>query len=159
MVLDLVSIYFQHRLTLRFSFTMFSIYWSIFDPSWIQYKYKLHVLSHIKEDIRRFGPAVLFATEIFECWTAVFRLCSVLSNHQAPSRDIANTLADMERFKHQVSRDGGKQQLVMFKQAATSGISFHGTENFNGNLGGWTWTDLHLVCICLFLFYEQVTVS
>lgn len=33
----------------------------------------------------------------------MFRLCSVLSNHQAPSLDIATTLADMERFKHQVS--------------------------------------------------------
>lgn len=77
--------------------------WAVFDPSRIQYKYKLHRLAHIKEDIRRFGPAILFATEIFECWNAVFRLCSVLSNHQAPSRDIAETLADMERFKHQVS--------------------------------------------------------
>ncbi|KAJ7354128.1 hypothetical protein DFH08DRAFT_912734 [Mycena albidolilacea] len=45
-------------------------------------KYKLHVLPHIPE-----------ATEIFD----------VLSNHQAPSLDIATTLADMERFKNQVS--------------------------------------------------------
>lgn len=77
--------------------------WALVDPSRIQKKYKLHVLSHLKDDIRRFGPAILFATEIFESWNAVFRFCSVLSNHQAPSFDIASTMADMERFKHLVS--------------------------------------------------------
>ncbi|EPQ52923.1 hypothetical protein GLOTRDRAFT_46299 [Gloeophyllum trabeum ATCC 11539] len=77
--------------------------WALIDPSRIIQKPKLHALPHILEDIRRFGPALLFATEIFECWNAIFRLCSVLSNRQAPSRDIALTLADMERFKHQVS--------------------------------------------------------
>ncbi|KAF9468999.1 hypothetical protein BDZ94DRAFT_1357550 [Collybia nuda] len=77
--------------------------WGLIDPARIQVKYKLHVLTHIIEDVRRFGPAVLFSTEIFECWNAIFRLCSVLSNHLAPSHDIAVTLADMERFKHQVS--------------------------------------------------------
>jgi len=77
--------------------------WATYDPRRIIDKYKLHVLAHIKDDIRRHGPAILYSTEIFECWNAVFRLCSVLSNHLAPSHDIAITLADMERFKHQVS--------------------------------------------------------
>ncbi|KAJ7862001.1 hypothetical protein B0H14DRAFT_3615236 [Mycena olivaceomarginata] len=77
--------------------------WAIVDPTKITQKYKLHVLPHLPSAVRRFGPSVLFATEIFECWNTVFRLCSVLSNHQAPSLDIATTLADMERFKHQVS--------------------------------------------------------
>ncbi|KAF8144015.1 hypothetical protein K438DRAFT_2103021 [Mycena galopus ATCC 62051] len=87
-------------------------HWAIVDPTRITQKYKLHVLPHIPEAVRRFGPTILFQTEIFECWNSVFRLCSVLSNHQAPSLDIATTLADMERFKHQVSggwwkHDGG----------------------------------------------------
>ncbi|KAJ7885706.1 hypothetical protein B0H14DRAFT_2338587 [Mycena olivaceomarginata] len=77
--------------------------WAVVDPTQITQKYKLHVLPHLPEAVRRFGPSILFATEIFECWNSVFRLCSVLSNHQAPSLDIATTLADMERFKHQVS--------------------------------------------------------
>ncbi|KAK7040964.1 hypothetical protein R3P38DRAFT_3452826 [Favolaschia claudopus] len=77
--------------------------WALVDPARIMTKYKLHVLSHLPDDIRRFGPAILFATEGFECWNTIFRLCSILSNHQAPSHDIAVTLADMERFKHQVS--------------------------------------------------------
>ncbi|KAH9949935.1 hypothetical protein B0H21DRAFT_803620 [Amylocystis lapponica] len=77
--------------------------WVLLDPNRILVKPKLHVLPHIIQDIRRFGPAVLYSTEIFECWNAIFRFCSILSNHQAPSRDIAITLAQTERFKHQVS--------------------------------------------------------
>ncbi|EDQ99232.1 uncharacterized protein LACBIDRAFT_316826 [Laccaria bicolor S238N-H82] len=77
--------------------------WAVYDPNRIIVKFKLHVLPHIIDDIRRFGPAVLFSTEVFECWNAIFRLCSVLSNHLSPSHDIADTLLDMERFKHIVS--------------------------------------------------------
>jgi hypothetical protein len=78
------------------------------DPAKILIKIKLHMLSHLPEDIRRRGPAVRFATEIFECFNAVFRMCSVLSSHQAPSRDIATKFADLDRVKHILS--GGHWQ-------------------------------------------------
>ncbi|TFY58537.1 hypothetical protein EVG20_g8108 [Dentipellis fragilis] len=77
--------------------------WALIDPARIIVKPKLHILEHLVDDIRRFGPAILYSTEIFECWNAIFRTCSVLSNHASPSHDIAVTIADMERFKHQVS--------------------------------------------------------
>ncbi|KAH9911660.1 uncharacterized protein B0H18DRAFT_892153 [Fomitopsis serialis] len=77
--------------------------WVLIDPNRILTKNKLHVLAHLIANIRRFGPAILYSTEVFECWNAIFRFCSILSNHRAPSRDIAVALADMERFKHQVS--------------------------------------------------------
>ena len=64
---------------------------------------KLQVLPNLLEDIRRFGPAIRYSTEVFECYNAIFRLCSVLSNHLAPSRDIANKFASMERLKHILS--------------------------------------------------------
>ncbi|KAJ6477665.1 hypothetical protein C8R45DRAFT_1101972 [Mycena sanguinolenta] len=94
--------------------------WAIVDPTRITQKYKLHVLPHIPTAVRWFGPSILFQTEVFECWNAIFRLCSVLSNHQAPSLDIATTLADMERFKHQVSGgwwklDGGDWTQAGYK--------------------------------------------
>ncbi|KAL0057492.1 hypothetical protein AAF712_015862 [Marasmius tenuissimus] len=59
--------------------------WSQFDPSRILTKVKLHILTHLPEDIRRFGPAVLYSTEVFE------------------GRDISRDLAGKERSKHMVS--------------------------------------------------------
>ncbi|KAJ7780397.1 hypothetical protein B0H14DRAFT_3095767 [Mycena olivaceomarginata] len=73
------------------------------DPAKILVKIKLHLLPHIVEDAVRFGPPIRNATEVFECFNAIFRLCSILSNHQAPSRDIALKFAGMDRMKHIVS--------------------------------------------------------
>ncbi|TRM55333.1 hypothetical protein BD626DRAFT_444655 [Schizophyllum amplum] len=75
----------------------------VVDCKKITTKIKLHLLPHLVEDIRRFGPAIRNSTEVFECFNAVFRLCSVLSNHQAPSRDIAVKLSSFDRVKHIVS--------------------------------------------------------
>ncbi len=73
------------------------------DPAKILIKVKLHLLPHLISDIRRFGPAIRFSTEVFECYNAVFRLCSIYSNHQAPSRDIALKFSSMDRIKHMLS--------------------------------------------------------
>jgi hypothetical protein len=73
------------------------------DPAKILLKIKIHLLTHIVEDVIRFGPAIRNSTEIFECFNAIFRLCSILSNHQAPSRDIARKFASMDRLKHILS--------------------------------------------------------
>jgi hypothetical protein len=73
------------------------------DPQRILVKIKLHLLVHLPADVRRFGPAIRFSTEIYEAFNAVFRLCSVYSNHQAPSRDIARKFAAMDRVKHLLS--------------------------------------------------------
>ncbi|KAF8576964.1 hypothetical protein K439DRAFT_1649193 [Ramaria rubella] len=70
------------------------------DPAQIIMKAKIHVLVHLPEDIERFGPAIWFTTEVFECFNHIFRMCSILSNHQAPGRDIAHKCASMERVKH-----------------------------------------------------------
>jgi hypothetical protein len=83
---------------------------ALIDPAKIIDKMKLQVLPHLVDDIRRFGPAIRYSTEIFECYNAIFRLCSVLSNHQAPSRDIANKFASMDRLKHMLSGGYWKEE-------------------------------------------------
>ncbi|KAJ7235144.1 hypothetical protein B0H12DRAFT_1258243 [Mycena haematopus] len=73
------------------------------DPLQILTKIKLHLLAHTMSDIRRFGPLIRSSTEIYEAFNAVFRQCSVYSNHLAPSRDIARKFASMARVKHVLS--------------------------------------------------------
>ncbi|KAI0310177.1 hypothetical protein OF83DRAFT_1088541, partial [Amylostereum chailletii] len=98
--------------------------WAEYDPRRILYKMKLHTLDHLPDNIRRHGPTVLYSTEVFECWNAIFRMCSVLSNHLAPSRDIVATLADMERFKHQVSGGWWMSSKETYVQAGRGVRSF-----------------------------------
>ncbi|KAJ3992124.1 hypothetical protein F5050DRAFT_1580171, partial [Lentinula boryana] len=77
--------------------------WALMDPRKILVKIKLHLIKHLPAHIQRFGLSVRFSTEVFECFNAVFRMCSVLSNHQAPSRDIALKNGEMCRVKHILS--------------------------------------------------------
>lgn len=79
------------------------------DPAKIIKKIKLHLLPHMVEDAVRFGPLIRNATEVFEGFNGVFRLCSILSNHQAPSHDIAGKFASMDRLKHILSGGYWKQ--------------------------------------------------
>ncbi|KAJ7762229.1 hypothetical protein B0H16DRAFT_1455842 [Mycena metata] len=73
------------------------------DPSKILSKIKYHLLLHTDEDVVAIGPLVGAITEGFESFNAVFRHCSVLSNHLAPSRDIALQLANQEGLKHRLT--------------------------------------------------------
>ncbi|KAF7303527.1 hypothetical protein MIND_00581900 [Mycena indigotica] len=64
--------------------------WDAVEPLRILTKIKLHLLPHLPDDIRRFGPAVRFSTETQESYNA------------APSRDIAMKFAAMNNIKHAV---------------------------------------------------------
>ncbi|KAH9927295.1 uncharacterized protein B0H18DRAFT_907557, partial [Fomitopsis serialis] len=69
-------------------------------PSLLTLKSKFHILLHLPEHILRFGPALLFSTERYESFNRIFRLCSIHSNRQAPSRDIAVAFANQDRCRH-----------------------------------------------------------
>jgi hypothetical protein len=64
---------------------------------------KLHMLPHMPDDIRRFGPLVGRITESMESSNAIFRACSFHSNKLAASKDIGAQFAAMEGFKYLVS--------------------------------------------------------
>jgi hypothetical protein len=66
-------------------------------------KPKFHILLHLPAHIRRFGPAILFATEAFESFNAIICAKSVHSNRHAPSRDIARAFAQGNRIRHLLS--------------------------------------------------------
>jgi hypothetical protein len=66
-------------------------------------KTKFHIVLHLPKHIRRFGPAMLCATEAFEPFNAVIRAKSVHGNRQAPSRDIALGSAQGNRTRHLLS--------------------------------------------------------
>ncbi|KAF9495921.1 hypothetical protein BDN71DRAFT_1430603 [Pleurotus eryngii] len=70
------------------------------DPSKILTNIKLHLLTHLDEDVYAFGPLVRMATENYEAFNAIFQFCSVLSNHLALSCDITHQLTSQEGVKH-----------------------------------------------------------
>lgn len=111
---------------------------ALIDPSKIISKIKYHLLGHLREDIIRFGPLVGVATEVFECFNAIFRYCSILSNHLAPSRDIAHQLAEQETVKHLLS--GGWWALTDGKWARSgpSVRNFITTDKVLQALIGWS---------------------
>ncbi|KZP11281.1 hypothetical protein FIBSPDRAFT_899076 [Athelia psychrophila] len=56
------------------------------DPTKIIVKMKLQILPHIMDDIRRHSPLIGKSTEIFECFNAIFRMCSVLIKQPSSSK-------------------------------------------------------------------------
>lgn len=113
---------------------------AVIDPAKIIQKSKCHILTHVVEDIRRFGPAITLSTEIFEKFNGVFRLCSTLSNRHAPSKDIGNKMADMHRFKHIASGGWWKEG----DQWATSGKLVQHFFNQHDRLQGYLgWMNPH----------------
>ncbi|KIM65614.1 hypothetical protein SCLCIDRAFT_14846 [Scleroderma citrinum Foug A] len=81
------------------NFLAHTAYWT---PRWFN-KPKFHILLHLPEHIRCFGPAALFATEGFESFNAVIRAKSIYSNRQSPSHDIARAFAHGNRIRHILS--------------------------------------------------------
>ncbi|KAF9521533.1 hypothetical protein CPB83DRAFT_865442 [Crepidotus variabilis] len=89
-------------------------------PQWFN-KQKFHLLLHLPKHIRRFGPAILFATEIYESFNAIIRAWSIHSNRLAPSRDIGHHAASLAQIRHilrgglypqKFSKDDGTAETV-----------------------------------------------
>jgi hypothetical protein len=98
-------------------------------PSILISKPKFHFLVHIPAFIRRFGPAILFSTERYESFNHVFRLCSIYSNRQAPSRDTCRQFASHDIVKHVATGgywfDAGARKWVRAGNAVQLCVSEH----------------------------------
>ncbi|KAI0754107.1 hypothetical protein C8Q80DRAFT_346349 [Daedaleopsis nitida] len=109
-------------------------------PRWFN-KPKFHLIRHLPTHVRRFGPAILFATEAFESFNAIIRSRSIHSNRQAPSRDIAYGFARVNRIRHVLS--GGyfknhsarraESNTAMAKQAPVTSSA----QGFSDNPADW----------------------
>ncbi|KAI0816060.1 hypothetical protein BC628DRAFT_1414013 [Trametes gibbosa] len=108
------------------------------DPTKILEKIKLHLLVHVREDIKHFGPLIGVCSESFECFNAIFRLCSILSNHLAPSRDIAVQLADQEAHKHRLTSGWWPILSGDWVQASPAVRDFLHSQPMLQRLLGWT---------------------
>ena len=96
---------------------------------------------HLKSDILRFGPLVGLSTEVFECFNAVFRFCSILSNHLSPSRDIAYQLASQEALKHRLTGGWWPAADGEWERSGPSVRDFIHTNPTLQTLVGWTSTE------------------
>jgi hypothetical protein len=83
-------------------------------------KSKFHMILHLPDHVRRFGPAILFATEGFESYNAVIRLRSVHSSRSAPSKDIAESFSHLHAVRHLVC--GGAFYVSGIAEACFPGV-------------------------------------
>ena len=93
-------------------------------PSILILKPKFHFLVHLPAFIRRFGPAIIFSTERYESFNRVFRLSSIYSNRQLPSRDTCTTFASHDIVKHIAT--GGFWFDATFKKWVCAGTDVRG---------------------------------
>jgi hypothetical protein len=106
-------------------------------------KPKFHIFLHLTDHIRRFGPAILFATEAFESFNAIIRAKSVHSNRHAPSRDIAQAFAQGNRIRHLLSGGFFNFQLPLplvnqtYSSPATSAMVPDIQRPFSDNKDSW----------------------
>jgi hypothetical protein len=114
---------------------------ALIDPSKVISKIKYHLLAHLREDIIRFGPLVGIATEVFECFNAIFRYCSILSNHLTPSRDIAHQLAEQETVKHLLSGGWWATKSGGWARSGSSVCNFITADKVLQALIGWGTSD------------------
>ena len=119
-------------------------------------KLKLHLLVHLKADILRFGPLVGVATETFECFNAIFRFCSIYSNHLAPSRDIAFQLASQEVLKYRLTGGWWPTGDGEWKRPGPSVRNFIHDHPTLQALVGWTSNEKPVNGRSWFLLYNSV---
>ncbi|KAJ7688946.1 hypothetical protein B0H14DRAFT_3668449 [Mycena olivaceomarginata] len=129
----------EFRRDIRVAVANFLDIFALIDPSKIITKIKYHLLAHIEDDVVEFGPLIGVATEIFESGSrreAPASAC-ILSNHLAPSRDIALQLGDQEGLKHRLT--GGWWLCDQGWRRAGAGVrGFMSAHPMLKKLLGWT---------------------
>ncbi|KAJ3381514.1 hypothetical protein HDU80_001815, partial [Chytriomyces hyalinus] len=90
-------------------------------------KPKLHLLRHIPDFTRRFGPPRLCATEAFESSNKIIRNCISHTSRQHPSQDVSMQFANNLAVQHLV--DGGVFQMEQTFHSNDSLMSTRGANS------------------------------
>lgn len=140
---NIVSIFTNHNLEADVEVAAANVLdlFAMIDPSKMTLKLKLHLLAQLWADILHFGPLVSVATETFECFNAIFRFCSIFSNHLAPSQDIAFQLASQEVLKHWLTSGWWPTEDGKWERPGPSVCNFIHTHPILQALMGWTNTN------------------
>ncbi|KAI0030393.1 hypothetical protein K488DRAFT_54332 [Vararia minispora EC-137] len=117
---------------------------ALYEPSKIIDKFKLHLLTHLTDDVVRFGPLLGESTEVYECYNAIFRMCSIYSNHLAPSRDIAKQLAGLEDIKHRILGGWWSDTNQNWVQAGAGVRNYLAKHSSLQKIFGWTTRTAYL---------------
>ncbi|KAG1740436.1 uncharacterized protein EDB91DRAFT_1282289 [Suillus paluster] len=86
-------------------------------PQWFN-KPKFHLILHIVDHIRRFGPVITFAMEVHKSYNSIVCGWSINSNQMALSLDIARRAAGLLRLWHLLS--GGYFEVESDKSDGTT---------------------------------------
>ncbi|KAJ6524031.1 hypothetical protein B0H19DRAFT_934723 [Mycena capillaripes] len=132
---------------------------AMIDPSKMVTKIKYHLLAHLDEDTVDFGPLIGVMTEVFECFNAIFRFCSILSNHLAPSRDIAIQLGDQEGLKHRLTGGWWEHGTNDWHRAGPGVRHFMAKHPLLQRLLGWTEKETLLHGMMISLSIPQVPLA
>ncbi|XP_028418045.1 uncharacterized protein LOC114542821 [Dendronephthya gigantea] len=71
-------------------------------PEFMQ-KQKFHMLLHLQDDMRNYGPPIGFCTERFEAFNSIIRQLNIFSYRQASSKDIGEKFAKRHQLKFLIS--------------------------------------------------------
>ncbi|KAI0739792.1 hypothetical protein C8Q80DRAFT_1357527 [Daedaleopsis nitida] len=92
----------RYKTQLSEAITDFLAATALWTTQWFN-KPKFHLFVHLLQHILRFGPASIYATEVFESYNYVIRLRSINSNKRAPSLDIAHSCSHLHVVRHLIS--------------------------------------------------------
>lgn len=100
-------------------------------------KPKFHILTHLGEAIKRFGPALHFSTQRQESYNGVFRDHSTHSSKRDPGREITLAFSHHNRFRHAISGGFYKPSVSSeWRQAGSKARAlFEQNSDLRGHLG------------------------
>ncbi|KAL9933878.1 hypothetical protein V8E36_006960 [Tilletia maclaganii] len=89
-----------YQVELRSAITRLWFAMAKLDPLRLTRRLKLHLLVHLSDQVKDYGPLKNIATERYESYNAIQRQAAMHTNRSAPSKDVATRLETQELVVH-----------------------------------------------------------